>query len=141
MNKSKKNPPAANQGNKRLKLGGHPSSAQADIDAGMGIADPGVPGSRTNPVGTDRKPQPVPLQPHDPVPETEGELASGHLDLPDTSREKMTVYATAKAAIPDSANPPKTRIAGYAKTNTRMQPVLTETDADAASRQKKQSKD
>lgn len=141
MNQSRKNPPAADQGNKRTKLGGHPSSAQEDIDAGLGIADRGVPGSRTNPVGTDRKPQPVPLQPHDPVPETEGELASGHPNLPDTSVEKMTVYATAKAALPDSANPPKTRIAGYAKTNTRMQPVLTEKDADDASRPKKPSKD
>lgn len=46
-NKSKKNPPAAEYGSKRLKLGGHPSSAEEDIDLGTGITDLGVPGSRT----------------------------------------------------------------------------------------------
>lgn len=79
-----------------------------------------------------------------------GELASEHLepqnsgrgrpDLADMSEKKMTVYATAKTALPDSANRPKTRVAGSAKKNTRMQPVLTKKDAKAASRAIKQSK-
>jgi len=46
--------------------------------------------------------------------------------------KKMTVYATAKTALPDSANRPKTRVAGSTKENTRMQPVLNEKDAKAA---------
>ncbi len=44
----------------------------------------------------------------------------------------MTVHATAKTALPDSANRPKTRVAGSKKKNTRMQPVLDEKDAKAA---------
>jgi hypothetical protein len=151
MNKSKKNPPAAEHGSKRLKGGGHPSSAQEDIDAGTGIADPGVPGSRTNPVEKGRKPQPAHPHPHGQLPALIGEPASEPLeplnprlddpDLPDMSKETMTVYATARTALPDSANRPKTKIAGSAKTNTRMQPVLTKKDAEAASHPKKQSKD
>ena len=85
-----------------------------------------------------------------------GELASEHLeplnprrdqsdriDKPKkkiTAKKKMTVYATAKTALPDSANRPKTKVAGSAKKNTRMQPVLTKKDAKAASRPKRQSK-
>lgn len=52
------------------------------------------------------------------------------------SDKQMTVYATAKTALPDSANRPKTKVAGSARKNTRMQPVLTKKDADAASRPK-----
>ncbi len=150
MNKSKKNPPAAEHGSKRLKGGGHPSSARKDIDAGIGIADPGVPGSRTNPVEKDRKPQPAKTHPRGQVPATKGELGSEHLkavnrrrdqsDPPDMPKKKMTVNATAKTALPDSANRPKTKIAGFAKTITRIQPVLTKKDTNASSRPKKQSK-
>lgn len=45
--------------------------------------------------------------------------------------KKMTVHATAKTALPDSVNRPKTRVAGSTKKNTRMQPVLDEKDAKA----------
>jgi hypothetical protein len=165
MNKSKKNLPAADHGGKSVKGGGHPSSAptpaQKDIDAGTGysvsgyqntpgIADPGVPGSRTNPVEKGRMPQPAHPHPHGQLPAKKGEPASEHTepskpgsgdpDLPDKPKEKMTVYATARPALPKSANRPKTKIAGSAKKNTRMQPVLTKKDANAASRPKKQSK-
>lgn len=165
MNNSKKISTAAEHGGKSVSGGGHPSStptpAQKDIDAGSGysvpgyqntpgIADPGVPGSRTNPVEKGRKPQPAHPHPHGPLPSMISESAvepldprnprgdpSGRIDKP---KETMTVCATAKTALPDSANRPKTKIAGSAKTNTRMQPVLTKEDADAAIRPKKQSK-
>ncbi len=50
--------------------------------------------------------------------------------------KKMTVHATAKDALPDSANRAKTKVAGSTKKNTRMQPVLTEKDAKAIDRPK-----
>ncbi len=40
--------------------------------------------------------------------------------------KKMTVHAKARKANPDSANRPKTRVAGSTKKNTRMQPVLSD---------------
>jgi len=46
--------------------------------------------------------------------------------------KRMTVHATAKTALPDSANRPKTCVAGSTKKNTRMQPVLDAKDAKAA---------
>jgi len=46
--------------------------------------------------------------------------------------KKMTVHATARTATPDSANRPKTKVAGSTKENTRMQPVLREKKAKAA---------
>jgi len=46
--------------------------------------------------------------------------------------KKMTVYATAKTALPDSANRPKTRVAGSTKKNTRLQPALSDEKASAA---------
>ena len=51
--------------------------------------------------------------------------------------KKMTVHATAKTALPDSANRPKTRVAGSTKKNTRMQPVLDEKTAKAARKKTK----
>ncbi len=51
--------------------------------------------------------------------------------------KKMTVHATAKTALPDSANRPKTRVAGSTKKNTRMQPVLDEKAAKAARKKTK----
>ncbi len=53
--------------------------------------------------------------------------------------KKMTVHAKARKANPDSANRPKTRVAGSTKKNTRMQPVLTGAQAKKAGRKKKQS--
>ncbi len=46
--------------------------------------------------------------------------------------KKVTVHAKAKTALPDSANRPKTRVAGSTKKNTRMQPALTGQQAKAA---------
>lgn len=46
--------------------------------------------------------------------------------------KKMTVYAKARKANPDSANRPKTRVAGSVKKNTRMQPVLGDAKAKKA---------
>ncbi len=46
--------------------------------------------------------------------------------------KKMTVIAKARKAMPDSANRPKTKVAGSTKKNTRMQPVLKEKQAKAA---------
>ncbi len=46
--------------------------------------------------------------------------------------KKMTVQAKAKKALPDSANRPKTKVAGSTKKNTRMQPVLSDKQAKAA---------
>ena len=43
--------------------------------------------------------------------------------------KKMTVHAKARKANPDSANRPKTRVAGSTKKNTRMQPVLSDAKA------------
>jgi len=47
------------------------------------------------------------------------------------SAKKLTVHATAKTALPDSANRPKTRVDGSTKKNTLMQPVLEEKNAKA----------
>ena len=49
----------------------------------------------------------------------------------------MTVSAKARKAMPDSANRPKTKVAGSTKKNTRMQPVLTEKKAKAVKTRKK----
>jgi len=46
--------------------------------------------------------------------------------------KKMTVHATAKTALPDSANRPKTKVAGTIKKNTRMQPALSDEKGSAA---------
>ncbi len=46
--------------------------------------------------------------------------------------KKMTVIAKARKAMPDSANRPKTKVAGSTKKNTRMQPVLSDQEAKAA---------
>ena len=48
------------------------------------------------------------------------------------STQKVTFHAKAKTALPDSANRPKTKVAGSAKKNTRMQPVLTGKQAKKA---------
>ena len=94
MKKSKKNPPTPEHGGKSVKGGGRPSyaptPAQKDIDAGTGhsvtgyqmtpgIADPGVPGIRTNPVEKGRDPQPANPHPHGQVPSLKGELTAEHL--------------------------------------------------------------
>ncbi len=47
------------------------------------------------------------------------------------SAKKVTVQAKARRALPDSANRPKTKVAGSTKKNTRMQPVLSQTAAKA----------
>jgi hypothetical protein len=77
-------------GGKSVKGGGHPSSApspaQKDIDAETGhsvagyqqtpgIADPGVPGSRTNPVEEGREPEPAEPHSQNKVPATKGPAA------------------------------------------------------------------
>ncbi len=49
----------------------------------------------------------------------------------------MTVTAKARTALPDSANRPKTKVAGSTKKNTRMQPVLTDKKAQAVKTKKK----
>ena len=54
------------------------------------------------------------------------------------AKKKMTVHAKARTATPDSANRPKTKVAGSTKKNTRMQPVLSEKQAKAV-KAKKQS--
>ena len=46
--------------------------------------------------------------------------------------KKTTVHAIAKTALPDSANRPKTKVAGSTKKNTRMEPVLDGQQAKAA---------
>ena len=46
--------------------------------------------------------------------------------------KKMTVQAKARTATPDSANRPKTKVAGMTKKNTRMQPALSDEKASAA---------
>ncbi len=46
--------------------------------------------------------------------------------------KKVTVHAKAKTALPDSANRPKTKVAGSTKKNTRMQPVLSGAETKAA---------
>ena len=46
--------------------------------------------------------------------------------------KKMTVHAKARKANPDSANRPKTRVAGSTKKNTRMRPVLSDAKAKKA---------
>ena len=48
--------------------------------------------------------------------------------------KKMTVQAKARPATPDSANRPKTKVAGSTKKNTRMQPAIGEEKAGAAKR-------
>ena len=87
-------------GGKNVKGGGDPSyaptPAEKDIEAGKGntvpgyqmtpgIGDPGVPGSRTNPVEDGREPQPA--NPDDEgkgkVPAVKGELAAEHLKKQD----------------------------------------------------------
>ncbi|MDQ6625225.1 MAG: hypothetical protein M3Y69_03655 [Verrucomicrobiota bacterium] len=45
--------------------------------------------------------------------------------------KKMTVIAKARKAMPDSANRPRTKVAGSTKKNTRTQPVLTTKEAKA----------
>lgn len=44
----------------------------------------------------------------------------------------MKVQAKARPAMPDSANRPKTKVAGSTKKNTRMQPTLNDRQAAAA---------
>ncbi len=78
-----------------MKGGGDPSYAPTpaakDIAAGTGhsvagyqktpgIADPGVPGSRTNPVEEGREPKSANPKPKGKVPATKGGLASEHLE-------------------------------------------------------------
>ncbi len=46
--------------------------------------------------------------------------------------KKMTVHATARPATPDSANRPKTDVAGSTKKNTRLRPVIGDGKAEAA---------
>ncbi len=54
--------------------------------------------------------------------------------------KKVTVHAMAKTALPDSANRPKTKVAGSTKMNTRMQSALNEKEAkDATKAAKKKS--
>ncbi|MEP6822722.1 MAG: hypothetical protein ABI946_10280 [Chthoniobacterales bacterium] len=53
------------------------------------------------------------------------------------AKKKMTVQATARTATPDSANRPKTKVAGSTKKNTRMQPALSEKNAKAVKTKKK----
>lgn len=48
------------------------------------------------------------------------------------AKKKMTVTAKARKAMPDSANRPKTKVAGSTKKNTRMSPVLRDKQAKAA---------
>ncbi|MBA3607781.1 MAG: hypothetical protein H0W43_04620 [Chthoniobacterales bacterium] len=43
----------------------------------------------------------------------------------------MTVTAKARTATPDSANRPKTKVAGSTKKNTRMRPALGDEKATA----------
>lgn len=52
------------------------------------------------------------------------------------SAKKMTVHAKARTAMPDSANRPKTKVAGSTKKNTRMRPVLSEKKARAVKTKK-----
>ncbi len=52
-------------------------------------------------------------------------------------KKKMTVTAKARTALPDSANRPKTKVAGSTKKNTRMQPVLSDKKAQALKTKKK----
>ncbi len=49
----------------------------------------------------------------------------------------MTVTAKARTALPDSANRPKTKVAGSTKKNTRMRPVLSDKKAQAVKTKKK----
>lgn len=78
-----------------MKGGGDPSyaptPAQKDIEAGTGhavagyqntpgIGDPGVPGSRTNPVEEGREPEPANPHSRGQVPATKGTLAAEHLN-------------------------------------------------------------
>ncbi|MGI8438284.1 MAG: hypothetical protein ACR2NX_15525 [Chthoniobacterales bacterium] len=49
----------------------------------------------------------------------------------------MTVTAKARTALPDSANRPKTKVAGSTKKNTRMQPLLSDKKAQAVKTKKK----
>lgn len=51
--------------------------------------------------------------------------------------KKMTVHAKARKANPDSANRPKTRVAGSTKKNARMQPVLSAAQAKKAAAKKR----
>ncbi len=61
-----------------------------------------------------------------------------HADLPPIMpTKKMTVIAKARKAMPDSANRPKTKVAGSTKKNTRMHPVLSERKAKAVKTTKK----
>jgi hypothetical protein len=53
--------------------------------------------------------------------------------------KKVTVHAKAKTALPDSANRPKTKVAGSRKRNTRMVPVLSDEEAKAVGAVKKKS--
>lgn len=46
--------------------------------------------------------------------------------------EKMSTDAKARPALPDSANRPKTKVAGMTKKNTRMKPVLREEEGVSA---------
>ncbi len=48
------------------------------------------------------------------------------------AKKKVTVQAKAKTALPDSANRPKTKVAGSTKKNTRMQPAMSAKKAKAA---------
>lgn len=83
------------KGGKNVKGGGDPSyaptPAEKDIDAGTGhsvpgyqrtpgIADPGVPGSKTNPVEDGREPQPAKPSITGEVAGTKGTLASENLE-------------------------------------------------------------
>ncbi len=68
------------------------------------------------------------------VPTPPGTRASRHRIMP---TKKMTVIAKARKAMPDSANRPKTKVAGSTKRNTRMQPVLTKKEAKAVKTGKK----
>ncbi|MEO8043523.1 MAG: hypothetical protein ABI674_01340 [Spartobacteria bacterium] len=51
--------------------------------------------------------------------------------------KKMTVHAKARKATPDSANRPKTKVAGSTKKNTRLRPVLSKKKATAVRTKKK----
>lgn len=52
------------------------------------------------------------------------------------AKKKMPVTAKARKAMPDSANRPKTKVAGSTKKNTRMRPVLSGTKAKAVKTKK-----
>ena len=53
--------------------------------------------------------------------------------------KKVTVHAKARPALPESANRPKTKVAGSVKKNTRMKSALTSKEAKTATRSKVKS--